>query len=200
MRHSQRLPVAVIAATPRPAGARGGLIHRNPCRTAEVLWEVPLGTVPEIEEAAEVCEEARRPWARSAPFARADFLERWARRARARRGLLTDLIVREVGKPRRAAEEEIGPRRGACAHCGRAGSRSGAVAARRAGVVAAQRPLGVVGLVTPWNNPLAIPVGKIAPALGLRQRGRPQARARASATALAIAREPRTAPACRPAS
>ena len=28
-----------------------------------------------------------------------------------------------------------------------------------------RRPLGVVGLITPWNFPIAIPVGKLAPAL-----------------------------------
>jgi acyl-CoA reductase-like NAD-dependent aldehyde dehydrogenase len=28
-----------------------------------------------------------------------------------------------------------------------------------------RRPLGIVGIITPWNNPLAIPVGKLAPAI-----------------------------------
>ena len=32
-----------------------------------------------------------------------------------------------------------------------------------------REPVGVVGLITPWNFPIAIPAWKIAPALGLRQ-------------------------------
>jgi acyl-CoA reductase-like NAD-dependent aldehyde dehydrogenase/nicotinamidase-related amidase len=182
----QRLPVAVVAATLRPAGTHAGLIHRNPCRTAEVLWEVPLGTSAEIEEAARTCEDASRPWARAERFARAEFLERWAGELERRRGLFTNLIVREVGKPRRAAEEEIGR---AVAHARIAAelAREPAQALRVApGVVAAQRPLGVVGLVTPWNNPLAIPVGKIAPALAFGNAVVLKPAPRASATALAI--------------
>ena len=86
---------------------------------------------------------------------------RWALDLETQRERLTDLIVREVGKPRRAAEEEVGR---AVAHVRIAAelAHDPAQALLRIapGVAAAQRPLGVVGLVTPWNNPLAIPVGK----------------------------------------
>ena len=44
-----------------------------------------------------------------------------------------------------------------------------------------RRPLGVVGLITPWNFPAAIPVWKLAPALDLRQHRRAQARLRGAA-------------------
>jgi acyl-CoA reductase-like NAD-dependent aldehyde dehydrogenase len=76
-----------------------------------------------------------------------------------------ELLVREVAKPRRFAEEEVGR---AAAHARIAAQlvRAAAPHAVAPGVVAALRPVGVVGLVTPWNNPVAIPVGKLAPALG----------------------------------
>ena len=44
-------------------------------------------------------------------------------------------------------------------------------------VYTVHRPVGVVGLITPWNFPAAIPVWKLAPALDLRQHDRAQARA-----------------------
>ena len=48
------------------------------------------------------------------------------------------------------------------------------------------RPVGTVGLVTPWNNPLAIPVGKIAPALAFGNAIVWKPACRAPRTALAI--------------
>jgi len=185
--HARRLPVAVIGGTPRPGDGRRQFIHDNPCRSGDVLAEVPLGAAVEIEAAAAAGEELRAPWARAAPVTRAERLERWALELDARRDLLTDLIVREVAKPRRFATEEVAR---AVAHV-----RSAAGLARdpsrmtqpvAPGVSATRRPLGIVGLVTPWNNPLAIAVGKIAPALafgnGVILKPAPQA----AAVALAI--------------
>lgn len=182
-----RLPVAVIDARPRPAGPEhASLRHHDPCRTAEVLAEVPLAGAPEIAAAAASGAAAQADWARVDPSARADLLERWADELAAQRERLTALVVREVGKPRRAAEEEVGR---AVAHARVAAevTRFTADPSRlAAGVAARQRPLGVVGVITPWNNPLAIPVGKLAPALGLGNAVVLKPAPEASATALAL--------------
>jgi len=82
---------------------------------------------------------------------------------------LADLIVREVGKPRREARGEA--RR--CVDVVRyfAGSAHEAVGERYAAADAGavlmtqRRPLGVVAAVTPWNFPALIPLWKVAPAL-----------------------------------
>ena len=177
----------MIAGAPRPAAPdRARVLHRNPCRSTEVLAEVPLGDAPEIAAAAEAGAAAQAAWARTDPSARADLLERWADDLAAQRDRLTDLVVREVGKPRRAAAEEVGR---AAAHARVAAElvRASADPSRiAAGVVARQRPIGVVGLITPWNNPLAIPVGKIAPALGFGNAVVLKPAPEASATALAL--------------
>jgi alpha-ketoglutaric semialdehyde dehydrogenase len=184
---SRRLPVAVIANAPRRTGRGPSVLHRNPCRIAEVLAEVPLAGAAEIDAAAEACEAARAPWANADPSVRADLLERWAQDLAAHRDRLTDLVVREVAKPRRAAEEEVGR---AVAHVRIAADlvRYAAQSSRpiAAGVAARQRPVGVVGLITPWNNPLAIPIGKIAPALGFGNAVVLKPAPEASATALAL--------------
>ena len=66
--------------------------------------------------------------------------------------------------------------------CAAAGRREAALPCAPASTSRSRaKPLGVVGMITPWNFPIAIPAWKIAPALGLRQHrrvqaGRPRAR------------------------
>ncbi len=159
------LPVAVIAGARRAVEGRHYYVHRDPCRTARVLSQLPLGAEAEIADAVRAAETAGRAWARVAATERAEFLDRWAADLDAHRGRNADLLVREIGKPRRAAEEEAGR---AAAHARVAAElvRTTVPTEVAPGISAAPRPLGVVGLVTPWNNPLAIPVGKVAPAVG----------------------------------
>jgi acyl-CoA reductase-like NAD-dependent aldehyde dehydrogenase/nicotinamidase-related amidase len=181
------LPVAMIEGVRRGSRDRSHLPHRNPCRIGEVLWRVPVASAGDVAEAAAAGERAGHSWRRIAPAERAALLARWAGDMDDRRAAFTDLIVRETAKPRRFAEEEIGR---AVAHV-----RIAAELARdpeqtsrslEPGVAARRRPLGVVGLVTPWNNPMAIPVGKIAPALAFGNAVVLKPAPEASATALAI--------------
>ncbi len=74
-------------------------------------------------------------------------------------------LAAEIGKPVTQGEVEL--RR--AAELLRAAAALPAAALERAGPGSAVRrvPLGVVGIVTPWNNPVAIPWGKIGPAVAL---------------------------------
>ncbi len=74
-------------------------------------------------------------------------------------------LAAEIGKPVSQGEAEA--RR--TAQLLRAAARLPAAGIEKAGPDSAFRrvPLGVVGVVTPWNNPLAIPWGKIGPAVAL---------------------------------
>lgn len=179
------LPVAVIAGGPWPAAAHPRFVHRDPCRTSEVLAEVPHAAAKEIAAAVGAAGEAGRAWARVDAAERAALLERWASRLEAERDGWTRRLVREIGKPRRFAAEEVG-RAAAHARVAAELARGSAPVAIAPGVRAHARPIGVVALVTPWNNPLAIPVGKLAPALafgnGVVLKPAPQA----SETALAL--------------
>ena len=119
------------------------------------------------EGAARAAAEARRigaGWARLDPEVRREFLTRAAGLVDERRGELARAIVAEVGKPITYARAEV--ERGAAL------LRAAAVLpapTTGAGAEAETRrvPLGVVAQITPWNNPLAIPLGKLAPALAL---------------------------------
>jgi acyl-CoA reductase-like NAD-dependent aldehyde dehydrogenase/nicotinamidase-related amidase len=158
------LPAAIVAGMWKPVG-HARWIHRDPCRTARVLATVPLGGTAEVDVIGPVAAAAQRVWAGATPEERASLLDRWAAELDADRARFVDLLVREIGKPRRAAEEEVGR---AAAHVRTAAElvRETRAVPVAPGVSAVPRPVGVVGLVTPWNNPLAIPVGKIAPAIG----------------------------------
>jgi acyl-CoA reductase-like NAD-dependent aldehyde dehydrogenase/nicotinamidase-related amidase len=159
------LPVAWIDGAPRAARDGACFVHRDPCRTAQVLAEVPLGGAQDVADAALAAQAAQRAWAGEPAARRAALLDAWADEIDADRERLVALAVREVAKPRRFADEEIGR---AAAHARIAAElvRAATPHAPAPGVVAALRPVGVVGLVTPWNNPVAIPAGKLAPALG----------------------------------
>jgi alpha-ketoglutaric semialdehyde dehydrogenase len=116
--------------------------------------------VPTVSRARQVA------WAGRAVDERAAVLERWAEVLDERAGELTELVVEEIGKPRRAAADET---RRATAHVRTAAAIVRSTPAERAlgpRVAVRQRPVGVVGLILPWNNPIAITAGKIAPALG----------------------------------
>jgi len=107
---------------------------------------------------------AQRAWREAPVDERAALLEAIAARLEAEAEALAALIVTTVKKPVRMARAEVARAaelsRVAARHAGDA-----ADAPRGPGSRARWRPLGVVAALTPWNNPLAIPLGKIAPAL-----------------------------------
>ncbi|OAN51300.1 aldehyde dehydrogenase family protein [Magnetospirillum moscoviense] len=102
-------------------------------------------------------------WPLTPPRRRVDMLRRWRAILEERRDLIIAGMVDEIAKPLGDASEEFDR---ALAHIDDAAElalqESEAVTD---GVRVRYRPVGRVALITPWNNPLAIPVGKIAPAL-----------------------------------
>jgi acyl-CoA reductase-like NAD-dependent aldehyde dehydrogenase/nicotinamidase-related amidase len=151
------------AGEARPAAAVSH-VHRDPCRSDTVLAEIPRGGRDEVRAAAQAAARAVAAWGAATADRRGALLERVARRLEAERDAFTARMVREVAKPRAFAEEEIGR---ALAHVRLAAALARAThdVSVAPGVRAVHRPHGVVGLVTPWNNPVAIPLGKLAPAL-----------------------------------
>lgn len=66
---------------------------------------------------------------------------------------LEDLLVSDLGKPRRSARGELLFARSLLKGC------------RDLKIPAGKQPLGICALVTPFNNPVSIPLGKLVPAL-----------------------------------
>lgn len=142
--------------------------NRNPSDLADVVGLYAQGSAADVDAAVAAARAALPGWRDRAQL-RADVLDRVADRLMARRDELGELLSREEGKT-------FGEGRGEVERAARifrffAGEplRSGGelLASARPGVVieARREPVGVVGLITPWNFPVAIPAWKAAPAL-----------------------------------
>lgn len=141
----------------------------NPWRPQEVVAEFPRSGPEDVEAAVGAANEAARSWSRLPAAKRGSFLAAAADLIDARTEELSQDMTREMGKPLREARLEFA--RVATMFrffAGEALRPFGQVyeqAATGAQVRTRRRPLGVVGLITPWNFPAAIPAWKLAPAL-----------------------------------
>jgi len=153
---------AVVAGRPEAT-----LPHEAPAERGRVLWCVPVADAAHVELAARHARQAQPAWAATDASERLAVVARVATAVEAARASLARRMAIEIGKPildarlevefalalidaaSRRAAEALAPPEPAPSPFGRE---------RR-------RPLGTVALVTPWNVPLAIPLGKLVPAL-----------------------------------
>ena len=147
-------------------GARPNI---NPSDTRDVIAEYAQADAAQTAQAIAAARAAFAGWAGSGPQARADVLERVAAELLARRNELGNLLAREEGKTLPEAIGEV-------ARAGMIFRFFAGEALRQGGehhesvrpgitVDVTREPVGVVGIITPWNFPIAIPAWKIAPAL-----------------------------------
>ena len=143
--------------------------NRNPSNLADVLGEYAQADVEQTKRAIAAAAKAFPSWATGSIQERANSLEKIGSELLARKDELGRLLSREEGK---ALPEGVG-------EVTRAGQifrffagevvRMGGekLPSVRPGVEIeiTREPIGVVGIITPWNFPIAIPAWKIAPAL-----------------------------------
>ncbi|MGZ5847961.1 MAG: aldehyde dehydrogenase family protein, partial [Ramlibacter sp.] len=141
----------------------------NPSDTRDVVGEYAQADAGQAQAAIAAAAKAQKAWGLSTPQQRFDILDAAGTEILARRNELGDLLAREEGKTLPEAIGEVA-RAGNIFKffAGEALRTSGdAVPSVRPGigVEVTREPVGVVGLITPWNFPIAIPAWKIAPAL-----------------------------------
>jgi acyl-CoA reductase-like NAD-dependent aldehyde dehydrogenase len=141
----------------------------NPSDTRDVVGEYAQADAAQARAAVAAAHAAAPAWGLSTPQQRFDLLDAVGSEILARRAELGDLLAREEGKTLPEAVGEVA-RAGYIFKffAGEALRIAGdAVASVRPGigVEVTREPLGVVGLITPWNFPIAIPAWKLAPAL-----------------------------------
>jgi acyl-CoA reductase-like NAD-dependent aldehyde dehydrogenase len=141
----------------------------NPSDLSDIVGSYAQASLADAEAAIAAAKAAGPAWAATTPQQRADILEAVGVELLARRDEIGKLLAREEGKPlgngvaetMRAAQifkffaQEALRLEGV------------AIASVRPGVdvTITREPLGVVGLICPWNFPIAIPAWKMAPAL-----------------------------------
>jgi aldehyde dehydrogenase (NAD+) len=141
----------------------------NPSNTADVIDHYTQADASQADQAIAAAAAASPAWGLSNPQARADALDKIGTEILARKEELGKLLSREEGK---TLPEGIG-------EAARAGQifkffaqealriRGDKLASVRPGleIEITREPVGVVGIIAPWNFPIAIPAWKIAPAL-----------------------------------
>ncbi|MFE9082652.1 aldehyde dehydrogenase family protein [Brevundimonas sp. NPDC003935] len=141
----------------------------NPSDVREVVARTPKGGAAEVDQAVQAARAAFPGWADASPEARFDVLDRAGSLLMERAPQIGRLLSREEGK---TLPEGMGETMRAARilkyFAGEALRVHGQnLASTRPGVEIQtyRQPVGVFGLITPWNFPIAIPAWKIAPAI-----------------------------------
>lgn len=141
----------------------------NPSNLADVIGEYAQGDATHLDAAVAAARKAFPAWSTGSVQARFEALDRIGDEILARREELGTLLSREEGKTR---PEGIGEATRAgqifkffAGECLRLSGETLPSVRPGIGVEITREPVGVVGLITPWNFPIAIPAWKVAPAL-----------------------------------
>jgi len=159
-------PVASIGGKWINANGHPRLDRRNPSNWKEIHASVPLASAREVNEACLQAANVHRMWRDVSSKDRGILLNTWADILSSRENDLATLLAKEIGKPLingydevRTAVSFIRATAGLCL------TPQTQLIDQEEQVVVRYRPHGVIGVITPWNNPIGIPVGKISPAL-----------------------------------
>lgn len=141
----------------------------NPSDLDDVVGLAPRSSHETTHAAIGEARRAQPDWAQTSPEERALILNTAAAEVRSRSRELGTLLAREEGKPIAEAVGEVVRSANLLMFFAgeplRAGGELLPSVRRGLTVEITREPVGVVGLITPWNFPIAIPTWKIAPAL-----------------------------------
>jgi acyl-CoA reductase-like NAD-dependent aldehyde dehydrogenase len=137
--------------------------------TGEVLGTLPVHGAADVGAAVDAARDAQRAWARMDPTQRTRLLIELARLIDGHADELAELESRDVGKPlaeARARDVKFTAQTWLY-YAGWPSKILGTTNPANPGVFTypLREPLGVVGVITPWNFPLVIATWKLAPAL-----------------------------------
>jgi acyl-CoA reductase-like NAD-dependent aldehyde dehydrogenase len=151
--------------------AKSGAVFQNinPADRREVVSEFPQSDAEDTARAIEAAQRAFPSWSATTSVARGRILGKVSQILESRKSELAELLTREEGKTLAESTGEV--------------QRSADIFRFFSGIsytlggqtiphdlpnnllYTSRHPLGVVGLITPWNFPIAIPAWKLAPAL-----------------------------------
>jgi aldehyde dehydrogenase (NAD+) len=152
-----------------PADSGATFPDVNPADTSDVIGSFPRSGATDVAKAVRSAVRGFAEWRRTPAPARGDVLRRVGDILVARKEELADLMTREMGKPlaetRGDVQEGIDTAFYAATMGRQLSGRTVPSELRSKWAMSYRRPIGVCGIVTPFNFPLAIPTWKIFPAL-----------------------------------
>ncbi len=146
-----------------PAGA-AAIKSLNPADTREVVCETPDSTAAELDRAVAAAARAYTAWRRTPPPKRAAILRRAGQILAERKQPIGEIIAREAGKPIAEGcgdvQEAIDMAELAAGEGRRLYGDTAPSELPNKLCLTIREPIGVCGLITPWNFPVAIPAWK----------------------------------------
>jgi aldehyde dehydrogenase (NAD+) len=153
----------------RPSTSGRTYEKRSPWRPSEVVGEFPASGAEDVDVAVQAAADALPAWASTPAAARGAVLAKAADAVDRRVEQIAQDMTLEMGKPLREARLEAARMAQILRFFAGEGLRPEGERYQQAAtgsvVYTVRRPVGVVGLITPWNFPAAIPAWKAAPAL-----------------------------------
>ncbi len=141
---------------------------RNPA-TGEVIGLFPRSGAEDVDKAVEAAQTAYQDWRLVPAPKRGEILIRFAQVLEREKDALTDLMTREMGKVKAEAGGDVQEAIDMTYYMAGEGRRMWGQTTpselRDKFNMSVRVPVGVVGAITPWNFPIAIPSWKLAPAL-----------------------------------
>ena len=143
--------------------------NRNPAHTDDLIGHFPRSGREDVERAVEAARRGFEVWRRAPAPTRGDVLRRAGDLLVKRKEELARAATREMGKPlvetRADVQEGIDTAYYAAAECRRPGGFTVPSELSEKWAMSFRRPIGVCGIITPFNFPVAIPTWKMFPAL-----------------------------------
>src|SRR5690242_19176658 len=141
----------------------------NPADATDVIGRFPLSGTEDVERAVQSAKCGFEVWKKTPAPARGDVLRRVGDILTKRKDEIADLMTREMGKPlaetRGDVQEGIDTAYYAASEGRRLFGHTVPSELRNKWAMSFRRPIGIAGIVTPFNFPLAIPTWKMFPAL-----------------------------------
>ncbi len=148
---------------------KGSVEIHSPSNTTEQIGTIPDAGESEIDAAVRAAKKSQTEWQRLGYAVRGNLLHQAASRLEANLDLLAEVATKEMGKPILETRGEAARAAAILRYYAGEGLHSvgDVIPAAKADTLqyTTREPLGTVGIVTPWNFPLAIPAWKLAPAL-----------------------------------
>ncbi len=141
----------------------------NPANTDEIVGYFQKSSTADLDEAVAAAHQAQPAWAATPAPERGEVLQRTALLLEQRREELAALMTREMGKvlkeTRGDVQTAIDVAKFIAGEGRRAEGETIPSGLRNKFCMTIRQPLGIVGIITPWNFPMAIPAWKTFPAL-----------------------------------